>query len=179
MHNKNLVQISRLTVMALLALSVAACAADDPAVETTASDDMTEMTDMSEEGHDEYAFGEPADAADADRVIEITADDSFAFEPAEVVVTAGEVVTFRVTNIGAIPHDFTLGDEALQDEHEAEMTEMGGQMDMHEEPNAMSVGPGETTEMTWHFTEPTELIFGCHQAGHYAAGMKGVLTIES
>lgn len=177
MYTKNWRHISRLALIALIALSVAACAADDPVLETTAAVETTHMDDMGE-GHGEYAFGQPADAADADRVIEIEASDSFTFDPAEVAVTVGETVTFRVTNTGNIPHDFTLGDAAMQDEHEAEMAEMGGQMEMHDEPNAMSIEPGETAEMTWHFTEPTELIFGCHQTGHYAAGMKGTLTVE-
>lgn len=150
-------------------LAVSACAVDDPALET----------DASENGHAEYALGEPADAAGVDRVIEIEASDSFAFEPAEIVVSFGETIAFRITNTGAIPHDFTLGDKAMQDEHEAAMAEMGGQTGMHEEPNAVSIPPGETREMTWHFTGPAPLIFGCHQIGHYAAGMKGTLTIES
>jgi uncharacterized cupredoxin-like copper-binding protein len=45
------------------------------------------------------------------------------------------------------------------------------------EPNAFSLEPGETKEMTWHLTEPGELIFGCHQTGHHAAGMLGTLTV--
>ncbi|NNF64747.1 MAG: hypothetical protein HKN07_10875 [Acidimicrobiia bacterium] len=175
-----------ITLIALLALLVTSCAAEDPALETTEpSEEMAEMDEMDEEhtedegDHAEFAFGEPADAAEADRVIEIDASDAFAFEPNEISITAGETVTFRVTNTGAIPHDFTLGDEMLQDEHEAEMAEMAGSMEMHDEPNVFSLEPAETKEMTWHFPEPTDLLIGCHQTGHYAAGMKGVVTVES
>jgi uncharacterized cupredoxin-like copper-binding protein len=84
-----------------------------------------------------------------------------------------------VTDTGAIPHDFTLGDEVVQDEHEAEMVEMGGQMEMHDEPNLLSMQPGETKEITWTFTEAGQILMGCHQSGHYAAGMLGTISIES
>lgn len=94
-----------------------------------------------------------------------------------MTVATGEVVTFKVTNVGAIPHDFVLGDDHLQEEHEAEMAEMSGDMAMHDEPNAF-VLVGETKEMTWMMTEGGEILFGCHQPGHYQAGMKGTVTIE-
>jgi uncharacterized cupredoxin-like copper-binding protein len=32
--------------------------------------------------------------------------------------------------------------------------------------------------MTWHMTEGGEILFGCHQPGHYQAGMKGTVTVE-
>ena len=169
-----------ITLMGLAVLvfgvTLAACSADDPILTET-----TGMTDVGEEGGDHmdgFAFGEPADAADADRVIEISATDGFAFDPDSASVSVGETVTFRVTNIGVIPHDFTLGDKDMQDEHEMEMQEMGDGMAMHEEPNVFSLEPGETKEMTWHFTSAAALEFGCHQAGHYAAGMHGSLSVE-
>ncbi len=49
----------------------------------------------------------------------------------------------------------------------------------HDEANVFTLEPGETKEMTRYLTEPGELIFGCHQTGHYAAGMLGTLTVES
>lgn len=88
--------------------------------------------------------------------------------------------TFRVTNVGNLPHDFTLGDEAAQDEHEAEMAEMAGNGEMvPDEPNVLSLPPGETHELTWHFTEPGTVLIGCHEIGHYAAGMIATITVES
>lgn len=177
--------------VALVPLAVAvfaACGDDGP---NSAGEPAQTPTDSGMEMHDDdahaddddmesYAFGEPADAADANRVIEIEGKDDFTFEPASVTVSAGDVVTFRVTNVGVLPHDFTLGDTELQDEHDAEMAQMSSdQMDMHEEPNAFTLGPGETKEMTWHLTEPGELIYGCHIPGHYAAGMRGTIVVEA
>lgn len=181
-YNRHRLSITAL--IAILSLVAVSCAEDDPALETTTQPDETatmaedEHADGEEDEHVEYRFGEPADAASADRVIEVEALDTFAFDPAEITVEAGETVTFRVTNTGAIPHDFTLGDEAMQEEHEAEMAEMGGEMEMHDEPNLLALEPGETKELTWHFTQPGEILIGCHQTGHYAAGMKANVTVE-
>ena len=181
-------------LLAALALFLAACGAETAAVAPASNaDDVTttvavEHTDDEaaheddEAAHEEvFAFGEPADAADADRVIEIAAYDDFTFGPEEITVTAGETVTFVVTNVGNLPHDFTLGDEETQDIHEAEMAEMAGMAasDMaHADPNAVVVAAGETAELTWHFSESGTFVMGCHQPGHYAAGMKGVVQVD-
>ena len=182
MSSRNLLRY--LALFFVIGLVAAACSSDDgsdaasdAAAETTMAEDM-EM-EGEEEHSEEFAFGDPMEAADADRVIEITAKDDFTFDPASVTITAGETVTFQVTNVGAIPHDFVLGDAHMQDEHEAEMAEMSGDdMAMHDEPNAFVLEPGETKEMTWHMTEGGEILFGCHQPGHYQAGMKGTVTVE-
>lgn len=180
-HSRHRLAITAL--IAILSLIAVSCAEDDPALDATTQPDEMEAMDedehADEEGeHADFGFGEPADAASADRVVEIDALDAFAFDPDEITVEAGETVTFRVTNTGAIPHDFTLGDEAMQDEHEAEMAEMGGEMEMHDEPNLLALEPGETKELTWHFTQAGEILIGCHQPGHYDAGMKATVTVE-
>lgn len=158
-----------LALLMALGLVLAACSSDD-------SSDTTMAADMDMEG--EFAFGDPMEASSADRVIEITANDDFTFSPTGATVTKGETVTFRVTNDGKIPHDFVLGDAQMQDEHEEEMAEMAGDdMAMHDEPNAFVLEPGETKEMTWHMTGSDLILFGCHQPGHYAAGMKGSVVV--
>lgn len=168
----------RITVVLAVALLVVLPACSESDSDTTTTAEHTDDMDMDDEHSEEFSFGEPADPSEADRVIEITASDDFTFSPATVTVTAGETVTFRVTNAGVIPHDFTLGDSEMQDEHEAEMAEMDGMAMDHDEPNLLTLEPGATAEMTWHLTEPGELIFGCHQVGHYPAGMLGTITVE-
>ena len=148
-----------------LALAVAGCGGDTSATTTTGMDDM----------ESDFSFGAPADAADADRTVEITASDDLTFDPAEIAVSPGEVITFRVINDGQIPHDFVLGDEAAQEEHEEEMAEMEGME--HDEPNTLSVAVGETKELTWKFGEDGTVIFGCHEPGHYDGGMLGHVTV--
>jgi uncharacterized cupredoxin-like copper-binding protein len=159
-----------------LALAVAGCGGDTSATTTTGMDDMGSDTTGMDDMESEFSFGQPADSADADRTVEIVASDDLTFDPAEVAVSPGEVITFRITNDGQIIHDFVLGDEAAQDEHEEEMAEME---DMeHDEPNTVSLAAGETKELTWQFGEDSTVIFGCHQPGHYDGGMLGHVTVD-
>lgn len=137
----------------------------------------TATTPGSDTNQGEFTFGEPGDSANADRIIEIVTTNDLVFNPADLTVTAGETIKFRIVNDGTIIHDFTLGDEATQEEHEQEMAEMGGMA--QDEANAMVVAAGETKELTWTFTEPGTVFIGCHQPGHYDAGMKGQITVEA
>ena len=152
------------TLILALTLTVAACGQETG---DTTTPDTTES---------EFAFGSPADAADADRVIEIQTTDALIFDPADITVAPGETVTFRLSNNGALVHDFTLGNQATQDEHEAEMSEMDGMA--HDEPNVATIPAGETVELTWTFSDEGTVLIGCHQPGHYAAGMTGRITVE-
>jgi uncharacterized cupredoxin-like copper-binding protein len=56
----------------------------------------------------------------------------------------------------------------------AEMARMA-----HDRANTVTVAAGETKELTWAFTEPGTVLIGCHQPGHYDAGMKGQITVGS
>jgi uncharacterized cupredoxin-like copper-binding protein len=91
-------------------------------------------------------------------------------------VPAGVPVTFVVTNSGATDHEFYLGDEAAQAEHEKEMVEMGGMA--HDEPEGIAVKPGEIKELTYTFAEAGKTLAGCQVAGHYGGGMKAEITVE-
>ncbi len=158
-----------------LALVLAACGGS-----AATADQPVEQHEESQQ-EELFSFGEPADADEADRVIEIDANDNLTFDASEITVSAAETITFRITNTGNITHDFTLGDQEAQDEHEAEMSEMmeNGETMSHDEPNAAVLGAGETKELTWRFSEAGTVLIGCHQPGHYAAGMTGAVTIES
>ncbi|MEW5990424.1 MAG: plastocyanin/azurin family copper-binding protein [Chloroflexota bacterium] len=105
----------------------------------------------------------------------MTLNDTFTMEPASMTVPAGVPVTFVVTNAGAIVHEFYLGDETAQSDHEEEM--MAGGM-QHGEPNGISLQPGETKELTHTFEAAGQSLAGCHEAGHYAAGMKATITVS-
>lgn len=137
------------------------------------------------DAHDDagFAFGRPADATEADRTIEIRTANELVFDPASVTVSAGETVTFSISNDGDLPHDFVIGDDAAQEEHAAEMAEMGEDMAEegaeHGDANAVSVPPGDTVELTWTFDGDTDgLRYGCHEPGHYDAGMVGGITVR-
>lgn len=153
--------------VAAAGLIAAGCSSGDGASGTSTGSDSESQT---------FEFGGPAEAADAARVIEIDADDEFTFNPDAVEVETGEVITFSVTNTGNLDHEFTLGPEEVQEEHEAEMADMGD-MDMDDDPNAISVPPGETRELTWQFAEAGTVLMGCHTQGHWAAGMRGEIDV--
>jgi uncharacterized cupredoxin-like copper-binding protein len=124
-------------------------------------------------GSSPAAASEAAPSAAATR-IEVELKDSMEITPNPMEVPAGVPVTFVVHNSGTIEHEFVIGDEATQAEHEAEMAE-GGMG--HDEENAILVDPGATKELTYTFDETGETFAGCHVPGHYPAGMKATITV--
>lgn len=106
--------------------------------------------------------------------VEVTLTDTLRIEPAQITVPAGVPVTFVVTNAGAIKHEFVLGDEATQAEHEMEMSSTGMSQD---EEMAIGLDPGTTKELTVTFPTATSLLAGCHVSGHYAGGMKAAVEV--
>jgi len=116
------------------------------------------------------------------RTVEVEMRD-IAFFPDAVEVQAGETVRFVFTNAGAVVHDAVVGDEAAQDEHETdmqtEMSEDSGGMDHadNDDESALTVQPGDTGELTHTFAEGDELLIGCHEPGHYDAGMKITVNV--
>lgn len=147
-------------------------------------------------GHgDAMSFGAPAEAASADRTIEIEMGDSH-FRPERLSIRPGETVRFVVRNTGELLHEFNLGTAAMHAAHQEEMMTMmeegaltatgidssmmggghgssHGSSHGHDDPNSVLVEPGETRELVWRFSEPTDLEFACNVPGHYEAGMKG------
>jgi uncharacterized cupredoxin-like copper-binding protein len=113
----------------------------------------------------------------APRAVEIDMLDTFAFEPSAITVQAGETVRFVVHNTGVHPHDFTVGDEMDQMHHAEEMAQ--GMHGGHgANANAITVEAGQTGELLFTFpAAPAEWLIGCHIPGHYAAGMKGTLSV--
>ena len=109
--------------------------------------------------------------------VEVTLTDALRIEPSVMTVPAGVPVTIIVSNAGAIDHEFYLGDEAAQADHEQEMQSMGGMM--HDDANGIAVDPGETKELTFTFAEAGDTLAGCHVEGHYTAGMKAAITVAA
>lgn len=134
------------------------------------------------------ARSETSGTQESPRTVEVDMVDN-AFEPAEMEVAAGETVRFVFSNDGAVVHDAVIGDEATQDEHEAEMRaseETDGEMDEMghgstseegDDEAAITVEPGEQGEITHTFNSAGVSLVGCHEPGHYAAGMKIVVNV--
>ena len=112
------------------------------------------------------------------RTVDVVMKD-IAYDPAAVTVKAGETVKFVFRNEGKIRHDAFIGDEAAQAEHEKEMREEGSDGDgAHHGDDAITVDPGKTGSLTHTFKAGEALIIGCHEVGHYAAGMKITVTVS-
>lgn len=123
-------------------------------------------------GGDDSATGA---GGDAERTVEITMVDT-AFEPSSVEVAAGESVRFVFTNDGEVAHDAFVGDTAAQADHEQQMRDAEDDSGMDHEggtdDGAVTVEPGDTAELTYTFDDAGTVEIGCHQPGHYDAGMK-------
>jgi uncharacterized cupredoxin-like copper-binding protein len=126
-----------------------------------------------------FSYGEPGKAAKVDRTVKITMRE-MSFEPASLRVKAGETIRFVVTNRSEVDHDFTIGDEAAQTAHRQEMLEMmekGGEMNHHDDANAIAVKAGQTGKLIWKFSRPGTFAFDCNVPGHYEAGMAGAIVV--
>jgi len=108
------------------------------------------------------------------RTVDVEMHD-ISYSPASIPVHAGETVTFVFHNMGRIQHEAFLGDAAAQADHDQEMAggTGGGMAGMGGE--AVKVDPGKTATITHTFKPGETLLIGCHEPGHYAAGMKVAL----
>lgn len=110
------------------------------------------------------------------REVEVVMTDELRFQPNAITVSAGDTVRFVVHNAGAVDHEFLIGDEAAQSEFSADMAH--GHDDGHGGEAGISLAGGETGAFTYTFTEPGELLIGCHEPGHYDGGMVGRITVQ-
>ena len=111
------------------------------------------------------------------RTVDVAMQD-IKFDQTTLTVKAGETIDFRFTNTGKIAHDAFIGDNDAQMEHESEMAQMGDTWPIPPDEAAITVQPGAAGELSYTFTEPGTYEVGCHQPGHYGAGMKIEVTVE-
>ena len=130
-------------------------------------------------GDDDETASGTAEAV-PDRVVEVEMTDRLEFSPETLTVTGGETIKFVFKNTGKLPHDALIGDSHAQQEHEVGAAAGEGHDDHHhgeEPPPYVLVPPGDTEELTHTFTTPGEVLIGCHQVGHWAAGMKMAVSV--
>jgi uncharacterized cupredoxin-like copper-binding protein len=125
--------------------------------------------------------------------VRVVMNDRFRYRPSSIIVRAGRRVTFTVTNVGRLPHEFILGDRATQLDHERQMQAMpAGGEHLHAHTHGpddhamadtdgagLTVPPGQTRRLTWTFHDPGVVLYGCHVLGHWAAGMRGTILVLS
>ena len=105
------------------------------------------------------------------RTVHITIHFS-AFDPSDIEIQSGQTIRFVVENTDPIDHEFIVGDEGVQQAHEA-----GTEAHHRLRPGEISIPPGETVVTTMTFPSQGSLLFGCHLPGHYAYGMRGLISI--
>lgn len=121
-----------------------------------------------------------ASSSSGTKTIEVEMRD-IAFSPKSIDVPAGKPVRLVFHNRGKVAHDAFIGDQKAQADHKMEMNDSGsgGMAGMDHgggDAAAITVQPGKTGELTHTFQSGDEMLIGCHQKGHYAAGMK--LTVN-
>ena len=146
--------VARATVVAAIVSVTVACGADNDVRDTSASRST---------GREQTVDVEMVDIA---------------FEPKTLEVAEGERVTFRFRNTGKVAHDAFIGDREAQLDHEKEMAQAHGGDHGGDADGAVTVKPGETATLAHTFDEAGSIEIGCHQSGHYQAGMKMIVMVR-
>lgn len=95
-----------------------------------------------------------------------------AFSPATFRFVQGSVVVFRFHNGTRERHQAAVGDVYFQQDR------AGGQLDPNDPlVNTVVVEPGATADLPYRMDVPGELLIGCHEPGHWEAGMKATVTV--
>ena len=123
-----------------------------------------------------YSVGKPGKGT-PDRVITVSMQDSmrFDFSPELTTLKDGEIVEFRVRNDGQVQHEFSIGNSDDQVKHAIMMQKMPDMK--HNDPNTVSLAPGESARLSWQFMGKDTVVFACNVPGHFEAGMKHILAI--
>lgn len=125
---------------------------------------------------EQTSFGIAGNPAAASRTVTIEMSDRMRFDPATVTVKRGDTVRFVLRNRGAQLHEMVLGTPKELAEHAALMRKFP---DMeHDAPYMAHVKPGATGEIVWRFNRAGTFQFACLVAGHFEAGMTGLITVK-
>ena len=123
----------------------------------------------------ETSYGKPGDAARVKRSIEVVMSDDMRFTQAKMKGKGGETVRLVVGNGGEMRHEFGMGSKQELEEHYEQMKKFPDMV--HDEPNKVSLEPGQQGEVIWQFTRSGKVDFACLHVGHYEAGMKGQVSV--
>lgn len=101
----------------------------------------------------------------APRIVQVLAGPGYAFSPSTITVARGETVTFEVTSMGGLVHEFMVGPaDAVAADTEGT-------------PEVADIGMMQTKSVTYTFDGSGPYAFACHVPGHYEAGMRGTITV--
>jgi len=123
--------------------------------------------------------------------VTIQANDQMKFDVTSIEVSPGQTVQVTLKNIGTMPkvsmgHNFVVLDGKVAPEEFIEASQMqmandyvAPELESHVIAHTKLLGPGEFDTIT--FTAPStagDYPFLCSFPGHYAIGMKGILTVK-
>ena len=128
-------------------------------------------------GHEVSAIGQPGKAANVTRTVTVDMTDDMRFHTSKIAAKQGETIRFIATNSGKVKHEMVLGTQKELQEH-YEVMKKNPEME-HADDNMVTVAPGKSGEIIWHFTKAGKVDFACLQPGHYDAGMKGSIDVAS
>lgn len=128
------------------------------------------------DGKQEEDFGQPGDPLQINRTVKVEMRDNMRFSPDKIKVKKGDTVLFVIHNGGALKHEFVLGTEKELKAHN-EFMKQNPDME-HDDDSMVSLAPGDTAEIIWKFSRSGAVNFACLQPGHYAAGMKGSVSVS-
>ena len=120
-------------------------------------------------------IGKPGVAANVTRTVNVDMTDDMRFHTSKIPVKQGETIRFVAKNLGQVKHEMVLGTQKELKEH-YEVMKKNPEME-HADENMVSVAPGKSGEIIWHFTKAGKVDFACLQPGHFDAGMKGVVNV--
>ncbi len=117
-------------------------------------------------------------AESATKVLQVSLSDDLRIDfGADLSIDQNEVVHFIVKNIGTMKHEFSISSLSERKAHMEMMRKMPGMK--HEDANTLSLEPGQTGEITWHFTGKPQVIFSCNVPGHAEAGMIQMVQLKT
>lgn len=99
------------------------------------------------------------------RVIQVVAGPGYTFRPSTITVAQGETVTFLVTSMGPLVHEFMVGPA------DAVAANTPGT------PEIADISMMTSKSLTFTFDGPGPYAFACHAEGHYEAGMRGSIVL--
>jgi uncharacterized cupredoxin-like copper-binding protein len=142
------------------------------------------MSDGHGHSHGETAHASPETGLSAwaiSRSVEVRMDDQMRFTPNRVDVQAGETIRFVLHNDGQTTHEMVLGDEAQIKAHALEMQQGAAHGDGHSHGAgaAISVPAGQRGELVVKFDQAQTLQMACLIPGHYEAGMRGTVNVQT
>jgi uncharacterized cupredoxin-like copper-binding protein len=124
---------------------------------------------------EQVRFGKAGDPKKATRTIRIAMTDDMRFSPDAIEVRQGETVKFVVSNKGSMLHEMVIGTPAELKAHAEQMKKFP---DMeHDEPHMVHVKPGQLGQIVWTFNRAGEFVYACLIAGHFEAGMTGIIRV--